>query len=98
MRELLGGLDGLAPAKPEFAPLVNELERCVIKHSDEDETNVLPAIRSALSEQEQLELGSLWKDMKAALPEDPNFEPVAGRIDEFVKRTSKGKTSQKANK
>jgi hemerythrin superfamily protein len=70
--QLLAKLAGTDPASPEFDKVLQNLIDAVSHHVEEEETKVLPGMRSNLSEQRRSELGEAFvASRKQHLGEQP---------------------------
>ena len=58
--QLLAKLAGTAPDAPDFEKVLQNLVDAVTHHVEEEETKVLPGLRSNLSEQRRAELGDAF--------------------------------------
>jgi Hemerythrin HHE cation binding domain len=88
LKHVLGLLDGLDAADPDFELLLRQLIATCRAHHDFEESRVWPGARLALSEQELADLGvQLEQGRRFAptrphpnLPPDPEVQRLAGRI------------------
>jgi len=88
LKHVLGLLDGLDAADPEFELLLRQLIVTCRAHHEFEESRVWPGARLALSEQELADLGAqLEQGRRLAptrphphLPPDPEVHRLAGRI------------------
>jgi hemerythrin-like domain-containing protein len=71
-KQVLERLDKLQAGEPEFEELLNEFIAAGREHISYEETQVWPALRSALSEQEASELGSKIDQGKKTAPTRPH--------------------------
>lgn len=88
LKHVLGLLDGLDAADPEFEPLLRQLIATCRAHHEFEERRVWPGARLALSGQELADLGAqLEQGRRLAptrphphVPPDPEVQRLAGRI------------------
>ncbi len=71
-KEVLTKLDKLDADNPDFEPLLNEFIRAGREHIAFEETQVWPALRSALTEPEAVELGDKLAQAKKTAPTRPH--------------------------
>ena len=71
-KQMLDRLDKMDAADPEFAMLLTTFIHAARKHIQYEETQVWPALRSALSSQDAAELGRKLEDGKKTAPTTPH--------------------------
>jgi hemerythrin-like domain-containing protein len=71
-KDLLAKLDKLDAAEREFEPLLSEFIKAAREHIAFEETQVWPALRSALTEQEAVDLGGKLAEGKKSAPTRPH--------------------------
>jgi hemerythrin-like domain-containing protein len=70
-REVLRRLDLMDPSDFEFDSAVTELIKDVRHHVDEEETEMFPKLRSALSRDRLMEMGAQMREAKTTAPMRP---------------------------
>ena len=70
-KEILRRLDRMDPADFEFDSAVRELIKDVRHHVDEEENEMFPKLRSALSQDRLVELGARMQEAKRTAPTRP---------------------------
>jgi hemerythrin-like domain-containing protein len=70
-REVLRRLDAMDPTSPGYDPAVSELIRDVRHHVDEEETEMFPKLRAAMSRERLTELGTRMQEAKRTAPTRP---------------------------
>jgi hemerythrin superfamily protein len=71
-KEVLSDLDGMEPSEPEFPTKVDSLIDDVRHHVEEEETELLPKLESALSQQRLEEMGRRLESTKESAPTRPH--------------------------
>lgn len=84
VEELMASLDGLDPADPDFESLLTALMHSVRHHVAGEESDLLPNLSDACSNEELVELGAAVLRAKATAPTRPHpnapDRPPANRI------------------
>ena len=70
--KIMDELDGLSPTDEKFEPLLAKLIAAIRHHVDEEETNLLPRLREACSEDELRNLGRKFHNAKKLAPTRPH--------------------------
>jgi hemerythrin superfamily protein len=70
-KEILRRLDQMDPSDFEFDSAVTELIKDVRHHVDEEETEMFPKLRSALSHERLMQLGARMQEAKHTAPRRP---------------------------
>jgi hypothetical protein len=86
--EILIQLLHVDPNGPEFDTLLHEMAEAVAHHVQEEENEVLPAMREALPSERLVELGRLFSERKAEELQKPP-KPVGRTKEELVKEAEK---------
>src|SRR3954447_23653125 len=72
VEELLKQLEGEDPHDPSSRPTLNKLMTAVHQHSADEESTLLPALRSVYSQDELRDMGDKVRTAKAAAPTRPH--------------------------
>lgn len=68
MKKLLYQLEGLSPGTPEFDSLMSKMMESLHQHNNDEETNDLPLLETALGEQGSKKAAQSFKLTKKFVP------------------------------
>lgn len=72
VKELLAGLQGMSSDDPEFESTFRTIASNVREHVEEEERDLFPRVRDALTEDERRELGEAMEDLQSKVPTRPH--------------------------
>lgn len=97
-KELLNRLDGVEPSSDEYEAVMGELIPAIRHHVEEEENDLFPRVREALTADERAELGDTMQQLMQVVPTRPHPHepstppanmltgPMAGALDRLRDR------------
>lgn len=92
VKMLLAEIERMSPADPEFAEKVDKMIGDTRHHVSEEESEILPKLAEACTEEQLMELGAQLEEAKLTAPTSPGIEPGATKEDMVAQAKEMGLT------